>query len=82
MLLNNLSNLDIEQALRNSGYDFNSVITDAEFVGCVDDGDHDRTETAIYEISWDVSNHEEPVTFCNTVYVTYDPESLSYYADI
>lgn len=80
--MRSLSTSDLEQALRNSGYDFNTKITDAEFVGCVDDGDHDRTETAIYEISWDVSDSRDVVSFCNTLYISHDEKTDRYYADI
>lgn len=73
-----LSLNDLETALRNSGYDFNSHITDAECVGTVDHMPH----ISIYEIKWDVSNHEEPVTFCDLLYVSYDDETHLHYADI
>lgn len=77
-----LNTTELEAALRNSGYDFNSKITDAELIGRVDDGDHDRTEYFIYEISWDVSSAQEPVTFCNTVYISFDQNTNSYFGDI
>lgn len=74
MDLANLTPSDLEAAIRNSGYDFNSHIIDAE---CVDSSD---VVLAIYEIAWDVSSTDSLVTFCNTLYITEQDGKI--YADI
>jgi len=60
----NLTPDDIEAALRNSGFDFNSKIIDVKYIG---DDDYGH---GIYEVTWDPVQDIEPVTFCNTIYLT------------
>lgn len=63
----NLTADQVEEALRNSGYEFNSKIISAE---CVDEID-EPIPAAVYEVTWDpVKVDLEPVSFCNTIYVS------------
>jgi hypothetical protein len=85
-----LSASEIEQALRNSGYEFKSTITSANCTNEVDTNNDlsdvglaglGRTPIQIYDVTWEVSK-ETPmpdlVTFCDTVYITTDKDGTIY----
>ena len=80
-----LSPNDLIEALKRSGFNPLHTITGCACVGEAElrNADSIDVKSMVYMVVWDVpEDHNDPLTFCNTIYITQPEGSSVYYADI
>jgi len=64
-----LTPLSIEEALRNSGYKFDSHITTVELISI---GSKGKSNVDVYRVTWTEPNAKDLVSFCDCIFISMD----------